>query len=124
MLCTMLAIATVTVGTVKEASIVFVKNDRFLFLMMETLEKTGQKKLSRIGLIAIPGLAGFVSAADNWVVSALLPAIAAGIVAVSLALIGDECFLLKGARVLACLWKWSFLDRVSLPLLAVSWPAG
>lgn len=67
----------VTFETVKETSIVFVKNDRFLFLMMETSEKTGQKKLSRIGLIAILGLAGFVSAADNWVVSALLPAIAA-----------------------------------------------
>ena len=30
-----------------------------------------------VGLIIVLGMAGFVSAADNWVVSALLPAVAA-----------------------------------------------
>ena len=30
-----------------------------------------------VGLILVLGMAGFVSAADNWVVSALLPAVAA-----------------------------------------------
>ena len=38
---------------------------------------TGKSGLPHMTMIVILGMAGFVSAADNWVISALLPAVAA-----------------------------------------------